>query len=84
MTCQAAVAGLATEGCYCVCCGKPAAVPPADWIAAAKSTGGFVRNERFSGGSDRVIPGTNRDKTRAFRRICGEPGREVAALRAEP
>jgi hypothetical protein len=70
MTCQAVPPGQATPGCYCTCCNGPARVPGADWIATVRGTcvrQGFVRDARF-GPNDLVIPGTDRAKSRAFRR----------------
>lgn len=68
-TCQAVAPEIATEGAYCVCCGRPARVPDADWLhlGGTNCYKGFVRNERF-GPNDMVIPGTNRAKSRAMRR----------------
>jgi len=71
MTCQASATP--TPGCYCACCGKPAQAAPADWIGQVNVRShafqGFVRNERFQKGTEQVIPGTNRAKTRAWRQI---------------
>ena len=35
MTCVAVAPDLATEGAYCVCCGKPERVPDAEWLRLA-------------------------------------------------
>jgi hypothetical protein len=63
-----------TPGAYCACCGLPARAADADWIAAIDPSSirfrGFVRDERFNRGSDQVIKGTNRAKSRAWRKIA--------------
>lgn len=68
MNCQAVPPEQATPGAYCTCCGKPARVPDEDWIekASTECYRGFVRDSRFGGGQ--VIKGTDRSKSRAFRR----------------
>jgi hypothetical protein len=65
----------ATPGAYCACCGKPARVPDAQTqYAGGYSARGFVRNERFARAGDQVIPGTNRDVTRKWRRSAEGKG----------
>lgn len=68
--CVAVPPDQATPGAYCVCCGKPTRVPDADWItdAGGYCRRGFARSERFQTGTEQVIPGTNRAKSRALRR----------------
>ena len=74
MTCQAVAPEFATEGCYCACgCGKPARVADAEPYDGTHSRRGFARNERFAGAGEQVIKGTNRAKSREFRRIAGGP-----------
>lgn len=76
MNCRAVSPELATPGAYCTCCGGPARVPEADWMAAAATktncARGFVRNERFDRGEDQVIPGSNRAKQREWRKVAAE------------
>jgi hypothetical protein len=59
----------ATPGVYCACCGQPARAQDAGWIRTAKGGRGFVSDARFaSHATEQVIPRTNRDTTRAWRR----------------
>lgn len=73
MTCRAVGPELATPGCYCVCCGRPAQVDPAEWLSRVNHRAGvfsgFVRHERFAAAGERVIPGTNRAKSREWRKL---------------
>ena len=67
MTCVASATP--TDGCYCACCGQPAQAASADWIGKTRERQIPTPQERFQKGTEQVIPGTNRAKTRAWRQI---------------
>jgi hypothetical protein len=69
--CRATSPELATPGCYCACCGGPARVADAAPLPEHPShtARGFVRSERFNRGADMVIAGTDRAKSREWRKF---------------